>query len=46
MKRIISLLLSIITISSFAIFNAVAENESETLDIKAKSYVLMDAQKE
>lgn len=43
MKRIISLLLSIITISSFAIFNAVAENESENLDIKAKSYVLMDA---
>ena len=43
MKRIISLLLSIITISSFAIFNAVAENESENLDVKAKSYVLMDA---
>ena len=41
MKRIISLLLSIITISSFAIFNAVAENES--LDVKAKSYILMDA---
>ena len=43
MKRIISLLLSIITISSFVIFNAVAENESENLDVKAKSYVLMDA---
>lgn len=43
MKRIISLLLSIITISSFAIFNAVAENESENLDVKAKSYILMDA---
>ncbi len=43
MKRIISLLLSIITISSFAIFNAVAENESENFDVKAKSYVLMDA---
>ena len=43
MKRIISLLLSIITISSFAVFNAVAENESENLDVKAKSYVLMDA---
>ena len=43
MKRIISLLLSIITISSVVIFNAVAENESENLDVKAKSYVLMDA---
>ena len=43
MKRIISLLLSIITISPFVIFNVVAENESENLDVKAKSYVLMDA---
>lgn len=42
MKRIISFLLCIIIAGAFFSFSAFSANEDEKLDVKAKSYVLMD----
>lgn len=42
MKRIISFLLCIIIAGTFLSFSVISANEDEKLDVKAKSYVLMD----
>lgn len=42
MKRIISFLLCIIIAGTFLSFSVFSANEDEKLDVKAKSYVLMD----
>ena len=42
MKRIISFLLCIIIAGTFSSFSVFSANEEEKLDVKAKSYVLMD----
>lgn len=42
MKRIISFLLCIIIAGTFLSFSAFSANEDEKLDVRAKSYVLMD----